>query len=78
MDHLNCILKNLYDGHQGTDRLEYEATKSFKIGERVYQGYIPSPYIFNLFANVMGNVGLEELVIGIKIAGGKNQLPLIC
>ena len=36
----------------------------------VYQGYILSPCLFNVYAEyIMRNVGLEEAQAGIKIAG---------
>ena len=37
--------------------------------ERVHQGCIRSPYLFNLYAEyIMWNVGLDEAQAGIKIA----------
>ena len=42
----------------------------FKIGKGVHQGYIPSPCLFNFYAEyIMRNAGLEEAQAGIKIAG---------
>ena len=42
----------------------------FKIGKGVYQGYILSPCLFNLYAEyIMRNAGLDEAQAGIKIAG---------
>ena len=42
----------------------------FQIGKGVHQGYILSPYLFNLYAEyIMRNAGLEEAQAGIKIAG---------
>ena len=36
----------------------------------VYQGYILSPCLFNLYAEyIMRNAGLDEAQVGIKIAG---------
>ena len=41
----------------------------FKIGKGVCQGYILSPYLFNLCAEyIMRNAGLDEAQAGIKIA----------
>ena len=42
-DHLNCLLKNLYEGQEATVRTEYGTTDWFKIGKEVHQGYILSP-----------------------------------
>ena len=40
------------------------------VGKEVCQGYILSPYLFNLYAEyIMRNAGLEEVQAGIKIAG---------
>ena len=42
----------------------------FKVEKGVYQGYILSPYLFNLYAEyIMRNAGLEEAQAGIKISG---------
>ena len=42
-DHLNCLLKNLYEGQEATVRTEHRTTDWFKIGKEVHQGYILSP-----------------------------------
>ena len=45
-------------------------TEWFQIGQGVCQGYILSPYLFNLYTEyIMRNAGLEEAQAGIKIAG---------
>ena len=42
----------------------------FQIGNRVYQGCILSPCIFNIYAKyIMRNAGLDEAQAGFKIAG---------
>ena len=42
----------------------------FKIGKGVFQGYVFSPCLFNLYADyIMQNTGLDEAQAGIKIAG---------
>ena len=40
---LNCLLRNLYAGHEATIRIGHEPTDWFKIGKRVCQGCILSP-----------------------------------
>ena len=41
----------------------------FKIRKGVYQGYILSPCLFNLYAEyIVWNAGLDETQAGIKIA----------
>ena len=49
-DHLPCLLRNLYVGQKATVRTGYETIDLFKIGKGVCQGYIFSPYLFNLYA----------------------------
>ena len=45
-------------------------TDWFQIGKGVCQGWILSPFLFNLYAEyIMRNAGLDELQAGIKIAG---------
>ena len=69
-DHLTCLLRNLYAGQEETVRTGHGTTDWFQIGKGVHQGYILSPYLFNLYAEyIMRNAGLEEAHAGIKIAG---------
>ena len=69
-DHLTCLLRNLYAGQEATVRDRHGTTDWFQIGKGVLQGYILSPYLFNLYAEyIMRNAGLEEAQAGIKIVG---------
>ena len=69
-DHLTCLLRNLYAGHEATVRSGHGTTDWFQIGKGVCQGCILSPCLFNLNAEyMMQNVGLDEAQAGIKIAG---------
>ena len=69
-DLLTCLLRNLYAGQEATVRAGQGLTDWFKLGQRVCQGCIRSPCLFNLYAEyVMRNGGLEEAQAGIKIAG---------
>ena len=69
-DHLTCLLRNLYAGQEATVRTGHGTTDWFQIGQRVRQGYILSPCLFNVYAEyIMRNAGLEEAQAGIKIAG---------
>ena len=70
-DHLICLLRNLYAGQEGTVRTGHGTTDSwFQIRKGIGQGCILSPCLFNLYAEyIMRNVGLEEALAGIKIAG---------
>ena len=70
LDHLTCLLRNLYAGQEATVRTGHGTTDWFRIGKGVCQGSILSPYLFNLYAEyIMRNPGLEEAQAGIKIAG---------
>ena len=69
-DHLTCLLRNLYAGHEATIRTGQGRTDWFQIGKGVLQGWILSPCLFNLYAeNILRNAGLEEAQTGIKISG---------
>ena len=68
-DHLTCVLRNLYAGHEATVRTGHGTTDWFQIGKGVRQGCILSPCLFNLYADyITRNAGLEEAQAGIKIA----------
>ena len=69
LDHLTCLLRNLYAGQEATVRTRHGTTDWFQIGKGVRQGCILSLYLFNLYAEyIMRNTGLEEAQAGIKIA----------
>ena len=69
-DHLTCLLRNLYAGQEATVRTGHGTTDWFQIWKGVGQGCIPSPCLFNLYAEyIMRNAGLEETQAGTKIAG---------
>ena len=69
-DHLTCLLRNLYTGQQATVRTGHGTTDWFQIGKEVCQGYIVSPCLFNLYAEItMRSISLDEAQAGIKIAG---------
>ena len=69
-DHLTCLLRNLYEGQEATDRTGHETTNWFQVRKGVRQGCILSPCLFNFYAEyITRNAGLEEAQAGIKIAG---------
>ena len=69
LDHLTCLLRNLYAGQEATVRTGHGTTDWFQIGKGVRQGCILSPYLFNLYAEcIMRNTGLEEAQARIRIA----------
>ena len=68
-NHLTCLLRNLYVGQEATVETLYGTTDWFRI-ERVPQGCLLSPCLFNLYAeHIMQNAGLEVLQAEIKIVG---------
>ena len=69
-DHLTCLLRNLYAGHEATVRTRNGTMNWCQIGKGVHQGCILSPCLLNLYAEyIMRNARLEEAEAGIKIAG---------
>ena len=69
LDHLTCLLRNLFAGHEATVRTRHGITDWFQIGKGVHQGCILSPCLFNLYAEyAMQNAGLDEAKAGIKMA----------
>ena len=69
LDHLTCLLRNLYAGQEATVRTGHRTTDWFQIGKGVRQGCILSPCLFKLYAEyLMRNAGLDEAQAGIKIA----------
>ena len=69
LDHLTFLLRDLYAGQEATVRTGHRRMDWFQIGKGVCQGYILSPYLFNLYAEyIMKNDGLDEAQAGIKIA----------
>ena len=69
LDHLTCLLRNLFAGQEATVRTRHGITDWFQIGKGVCQGCILSPCLFNLYAEyIMRNAGLDEAQAGIRIA----------
>ena len=50
LDHLTCLLRNLYAGQEATVRIRYGTTDWFKIGKAVQQGCILLPCLLKLNA----------------------------
>ena len=46
--YLTCLLRNLYAGQEATVRNEHGTTDWLQIGKGVRQGYILSPWLFNI------------------------------
>ena len=70
LDHLTCLLRNLYAGQEATVRIGHGTADWFQIGKGICQGCILSSCLSNLYAEyIMRNAGVEEAQAGIKIAG---------
>ena len=69
LDHLTCLLRNLYAGQEATFRTRHGTTDWFQFGKGVCQGYILSLCLFNLYAEyITWNAELVETQAEIKIA----------
>ena len=61
LDHLTCLLRNLFVGQEATVRTGHGTTDCFQISKGVHQGCILSPCLFNFCAEyIMSNAGLEK------------------
>ena len=50
LDHLTCLLRNLYVGQEARVRTRHESIDWFQIGKGVHQDCILSPCLFKLYA----------------------------
>ena len=70
LDHMTCLLRNLYAGQEATVRTAHGTTDWFQIRKGICQGCILSHCLFNFYAEyIMRNAGLEEAQAAIKNAG---------
>ena len=70
LDHLTCLLRNLYEGQEAIVKTGHWKIDCFQIGKGVKQGCMLSPCLFNLYAEyIMRNAMLVESQSGIKTAG---------
>ena len=69
LDHLTCLLRNLYAGQEATVRTGHGTTDWFQIWKGVRQGCILLPCLCNVCTEcIMQNARLDEAQAGIKIA----------
>ena len=70
LDHLTCLMRNLYADQEATVKTGHGTMDCSQIGKGVCQGCILSPCLFNLYAEyIMRNARLDEAQAGIKILG---------
>ena len=70
IDHLTCLLRNLYAGQEATVRTGQGTTDWFQIGKGVHQGCMLSPCLFNLYAeSIMQIAGLDEAQVESRLPG---------
>ena len=70
LDHLTCILRNLYAGQEATVRTGHGTTDWFQIGKGVGQGCILSPCLFNLYAEyIMRKLGWKKHKLESRLPG---------
>ena len=70
LDHLTCLLRNLYAGQEATVRTGHGTTDWFQIGKGVHQDWTLSSYLFNLYAEyIMRNTGLQKHKLESRLPG---------
>ena len=75
-DHLTCLLRNLYAGHESTVRTGHGTMAWFQIGKGVRQGCILSTCLFNFCVEyIMRNTGLDEAQAWIKVTSDMQMTP---
>ena len=67
LDHLTCLLRNLYAGQEATIRTGHGTTDWFQIGKGVCQGCVLSFCLFNLYAEYWLKHKLESKMAGRNI-----------
>ena len=77
LDHLTCLLRNLYAGQEATVRTGHGTIDWFQMGKGVCQGCIFLPCLFNLYAEyIMRNARLESrLPAEISITSHTKMTP---
>ena len=69
LDHITCLLRNIYAYQEAIVRTGHGKTGWFKIGKGVHKGCILPPCLFNFYAEyIMQKCRLDESQTGIKIA----------
>ena len=63
LDHLTCLLRNLYGGQEARLRTGHGTTDWLQIRKGIRKGYALSPCIFNLYSEYL-KINLTENIIG--------------
>ena len=67
LDHLTCLLRNLYAGQEATVRTGHGTSDWYQISKEINHGCMFSSCLFNLYAEyIMKNAELDEAQAGIK------------
>ena len=67
LDHLTCLLRNMYAGGQEAIEQDMEL---FQIGKGIHWGCILALCLFNLYAEyIMRNAGLDEAQLESRLLG---------
>ena len=79
IDHLTCLLRNLYANQEATVRTLHGTTDSFQIGRELWQGCVLSPCLFNFYVEyIMWHAKLDEAQAGNQDRQEKCQQSQIC
>ena len=70
-EHMIVVLRNLYTNQESTVRTEYGETSNIHIVKVVRQGFILSPLLFNIYAEIIIRDVLEKWDKDISIGGRK-------
>ena len=84
LDHLPCLLRNLYAGQEAIVRTGHGTMDWFQIGKVVYQGCLLSPCLFNFMQSTSCEMlgwmkhKLESRLLGeISITSDRQMIPLL-
>ena len=70
LDHLTCLVRNLYAGQEAPLRTRHGTMDWFQIGKGLSEDSILSSCLFNLYAEyIMQNARLDDSQAGIKTDG---------